>query len=115
MGKGKHGSRQKSGSPNAETDISSPQFQADLRALSVDDQRAVIDALRQLRSMAWPEIYKHRGLRWEQIHSIPPPASLEVDKWFSIRLTGGRRARVYRTGNVMRFVDIPPDHDSTYK
>lgn len=99
---------------NAEVNVGAPQFQEDLRKLTDEDRRAALDTIRQILAMSWSTIYKHRGLHWEQIHSVDPPAILKIDKWFSIRLTKGRRARVYRDGNVMKFIDIPPDHDSTY-
>lgn len=62
--------------------------------------------------MTWPQVYASKGLHWEQIHSLVPPAG--IPKWYSLRISRGVRARAWRQGNFLRFLDIPADHDATY-
>lgn len=101
-------------SVNAQVDVESPKFKADLEALTEEEFEAALATLEQVTEMTWDVIYRHKGLNWEEIASVKPPKSLGIEKWFSIRFTKKRQMRVFREGNYMRCIDIPPDHDSTY-
>lgn len=97
---------------NVLLDLNNPQFQKDLFGLSKADFLHARTTLEKLRQMTWQQVYGDRGLKWEKISSVKPPKG--VDAIYSIRLSKGRRAVAFRQGEFMRFLTIPPDHDSTY-
>lgn len=105
----------KSQPQNVALDINSPEFLGALFALPPDEKLLVIDLLRKVSQMTWDQVYRDKGLHWEEIHSVKPPTHLGIDKWYSVRVSRGRRAVACRVGNTMRLLTIPPDHDSTYQ
>jgi len=62
--------------------------------------------------MAWVQVYRDNGLKWERIVSITPPAG--VAAVYSLRVSQSRRATAYRDGDFRRLLTIAPDHDVTY-
>jgi hypothetical protein len=56
--------------------------------------------------------YRDSGLKWEKIESVKPPSGIAAV--YSLRITQGRRATANRQGDLMRFLTIQQDHDSTY-
>lgn len=93
-------------------DLNNPQFQKDLLGLPKQDLLAARTTLEKLLQMTWQQVYVDQGLKWEKVSSIRPPAGIEAV--YTIRLSQGRRATVWREGDYMRFLTIPPDHDTTY-
>ena len=91
-----------------EFDLNRPQFQRDLLELEKADLLAFFKTLRKLRALAWSQVYRDKGLRWESIKS------LEADA-YTIRVTQKCRAVVQRDGDSLRFISLHPDHDSAYK
>lgn len=85
---------------------------------NADDVRAVVDALRQLCCLTWPQVYAHKGLGYDVI----PDTSLKftrpqaVDKALDIaevRFSGKGRIFGVSRGNVFHMVWFDPDHDGT--
>lgn len=93
-------------------DLNNPVFQEDLFSLEKEETVRLIGAFRKVKQLAWPEIYKDKGLRWELVQSISCP---DGQRLYTIRITQGFRAVVYREGQFMRFLSLHPDHDSAYK
>ena len=93
-------------------DLNNPVFQRDLLTLQKTERHAALDALAKLRQMTWQQVYRDKGLHWERIISIKPPAGIPAI--YSLRLTQARRAVAYRDGDFIRLLSIPPDHDATY-
>jgi hypothetical protein len=93
-------------------DLNNPVFQRELFGLQKTERHAALDTLAKLRQLTWRQIYRDKGLRWEKISSIKPPAG--VDALYSLRITQARRALAYREGDFIRLLSIPPDHDATY-
>ena len=62
--------------------------------------------------MTWNQVYRDKGLNWEKILSVRPPAG--VDAMYSLRITPSRRATAYRDGDFIRLLTVAPDHDATY-
>lgn len=93
-------------------DLNNPIFQASLFGLQKPERHAVLNTLEKLSRMTWEQVYRDKGLRWEKISSVTQSKGAEVI--YSLRITQSRRATAYREGNVMRFLLIAPDHDSTY-
>lgn len=93
-------------------DLNNPVFQRDLFTLQKAERHAALDMLNKLRQLNWPQVYRDKGLRWEKIVSIAPPAGIRA--LYSIRISQARRAVAYRDGDFIRLLAIPPDHDSTY-
>ncbi len=93
-------------------DLNNPVFQDDLLSLQKSERHAALDTLVKLRQMRWQQVYQDKGLRWEKIVSVKPPAGIAA--LYSLRITQARRAIAFREGNFIRLLAIPPDHDAAY-
>ena len=93
-------------------DLNSPVFQRQLFALPKDGQTAVLNALRKLAGMSWPQVYADAGLRWEAILSRVGPHG---GRLYSLRIGRGFRAVAYREGDWLRLLTLHPDHDTAYR
>ena len=71
----------------------------------------VLGALRKIRQLSWHDVYKDKGLRWELVQSKKGPGTTRL---YTIRISDGFRALVYREGRFLRFLSLHPDHDSAY-
>jgi len=93
-------------------DLNNPVFQEDLLSLGKDTAASILASLRKIRKLAWSEVYRDKGLRWEMVQSKTGPGGSRL---YTIRIDRGFRALVYREGQFMRFLSLHPDHDSAYK
>ena len=93
-------------------DLNNPVFQEHLFGLQKLERNAAIDTLRKIRQLSWGQLYRDKGLHWEKIVSVKPPQG--IDAMYSMRITQSRRCTAYRDGDLMRFLTVAPDHDSTY-
>lgn len=87
-------------------DLNAPGFQADLFDLDASEIRKILKTLKKLRGLAWNEVFRDSGLKWEEIKSVPGK--------YTIRLSQSYRAVVTREGGWMRFAALHPDHDGAY-
>lgn len=97
---------------NVLLDLNNPVFQADLFALQKAEKLAALKTLAKIASLTWVQLYRDHGLKWEKIIDAPP--SKGGEDIYSLRISQSCRATAYRQGNIMRFVNIFPDHDATY-
>ena len=95
-------------------DLNNPEFQERLFSLDKNERNRVVDTLAKIQRMTWNQVYRHSGLKWEEIKQ-PPVKLLPGEKAYSIRVSQARRAVVTRRGDFMRFLTLPLDHDSTYE
>ena len=93
-------------------DLNNPVFQRQLFNLPKIDQRNVLNTLRKLSNMAWPQVYIDQGLKWEALLSRKGPGG---SKLYSLRIGKGFRAIACREGLWMRILSLHPDHDSAYQ
>jgi hypothetical protein len=93
-------------------DLNNPVFQERLLSLQRSERLAALETLAKLRRLTWSQVYGDKGLHWEKISSVKPPAG--VDALYSLRITRSRRATAYRDGDFVRLLTIAQDHDSTY-
>ena len=93
-------------------DLNNPVFQRRWFSLEKDERLAVLNCCSKLSAMDWNSIYRDKGLRWELIQSRTGPAS---ERLYSIRITQKVRAVVKRSGELLEFLSLHPDHDSTYR
>jgi hypothetical protein len=93
-------------------DLNSPAFQEALFALPKPERHSALETLNKIRQLTWPQLYRDAGLKWEKISSVTPPPG--IDAIYSLRLSQSRRATAYRSGNLIRFLTIAPNHDATY-
>ncbi len=93
-------------------DLNNPVFQEDLFPFGKDDATRILATLRKIIRIQWREVYKDKGLRREMIQSKTGPGDRRL---YTIRVTEGFRALVYREGRYMRFLSLHPAHDSVYK
>jgi len=93
-------------------DLNNPIFQDDLFALPKLERHSAVETLKKIRQLSWAQVYGDRGLKWEKITSVVPPAG--IDAVYSLRLSQSRRATAYRDGDYLRFLTVAPDHDATY-
>lgn len=95
-------------------DLNNPEFQERLFSQDKGERNRVIDTLAKIQKMTWSQVYRHPGLKWEEIKN--PPVKLQSgESIYSIRISQARRAVVTRRGDFMRFLTLPMDHDSTYE
>lgn len=87
-------------------DLNFPRFQDDLFDLDTSDIKRILKTLKKLRGLTWNQLFKDKGLRWEEVHSIP--------EHYTIRLSQSYRAVVIRDGAWMRFISLHLDHDGAY-
>lgn len=93
-------------------DLNNPVFQRDLLGLQKAERHAALDTLNKLRRLTWQQVYRDKGLRWEKIVSVKPPAGIAA--LYSLRITQACRAVAFRGGEFIRLLSIPPDHDAAY-
>ena len=93
-------------------DLNNPTFQDSLFQLQKPERLAALDTLRKIRQLTWPQLDRDKGLRWEKIQSVKPPAG--IDALYSLRITQARRCTAYRNGDFLRLLTIARDHDSAY-
>ena len=105
--------RASSGRPPAAVllDLNSPEFQAQLFALDRTLLAQVVEVLDRLRRMAWSDVYRSPGLKWEKIGRVAPNG----EPLYSLRMTQKVRAVGYRNGLFLRLISLHPDHDSAYR
>lgn len=93
-------------------DLNNPVFQRNLFDLPKDAQRSTLTTLRKLSQMAWHQVHRDAGLKWEAVLSRAGPGGARL---YSFRLGRGFRAIAYREGPWMRILSLHPDHDSAYE
>jgi hypothetical protein len=93
-------------------DLNNPTFQERLFALEKPERLAALETLAKLSRLTWSQVYGDKGLHWEKIASVKPPAG--VAALYCLRITRSRRATAYRDGDFVRLLTIALDHDSTY-
>jgi hypothetical protein len=92
-------------------DLNSPEFQTQFFALERTMLSQVVEVLDRLRKLAWIDVYRSSGLKWEKIGRTAPNG----EPLYSLRITQKVRAVGFREGNYLRLVSLHPDHDSAYK
>ncbi len=93
-------------------DLNNPVFQDDLLSLGREHALRILAALRKIKKLSWAEVYGDKGLHWELVQSKSGP---EGQRLYTVRISQGFRALVFREGNFMRFLSLHPEHDSAYK
>lgn len=99
-------------SPDVLLDLNNPIFQDDLLGLEKEDAGRVLATLRKIKKLAWSDVYRDKGLRWELVQSKMGPDGARL---YTVRVSDKSRALVYRDGQFMRFLLLHPDHDSAYR
>ena len=97
---------------NVQLDLNNEIFQRNWLELDRSERDRVTDTLGKLRQLAWDQIYRDQGLKWEKVASVKPPHGIAAI--YTLRITRSRRATAYRDGNFLRFLTIAPDHDAAY-
>jgi hypothetical protein len=87
-------------------DLNYPLFQSELFDLDVSEAKKIFKTLKKLKGMTWNEVFRDRGLKWEELKSVPGK--------YTIRLSQSYRAVATRTEEFMRFQALHPDHDGAY-
>lgn len=98
--------------PTINLDLNNPVFQGQLLSLQKAERHAALDTLNKIRQLTWNQLYGDRGLKWEKITSIKPPAG--IDAVYPLRISRSRRATAHKDGHFMQLLSIAPDHDSAY-
>ncbi len=91
-------------------DLNSPLFQEQFFGLERAVLLQAVEALRRFRRMAWEEVYRSQGLKWEKIGRLAPNGA----PLYSLRISQKIRAVGYREGDFLRLISLHPDHDSAY-
>jgi len=97
---------------SVQLDLNNPVFQENWLNLDKQERSRVTDTLKKLRQLAWNQVYRDQGLKWEKVASLQRPKG--IDAIYTLRITQSRRATAYRDGNFMRLLTIAPDHDAAY-
>ena len=85
-------------------DLNNPVFQRQLFKLDQNEQRSILNTLRKLTAMTWPQIYSDNGLKWELILSQKGPGD---NKIYSFRISKGFGGVAYREGLWLRLLSLP--------
>ena len=93
-------------------DLNHETFHKNWLGLDKSERDRVTDTFRKLRQLAWDQVDRDPGLKWEKVSSIKP--SPGIDAIYTLRITRSRRATAYRQGDFLRFLTIEPDHDAAY-
>ena len=57
-------------------DLNNPVFQENLLALQKPERHAALDTLNKIRQLSWNLLYRDKGLKWEKVVSVKPPAGI---------------------------------------
>jgi len=87
-------------------DLNYPTFQDELLDLDAPEIKKIIKALKKIKGLAWNDLFRDNGLKWEELKSTPGK--------YTVRLSQSYRAVVVREGCWMRFQTLHQDHDSAY-
>lgn len=87
-------------------DLNYPVFQDELFALDASEIRKIIKTLGKIKGLAWNEVFRDQGLKWEALRSLPGK--------YTLRLSRSYRAVVVREDGWMRFQALHQDHDAAY-
>lgn len=87
-------------------DLNVPSFQSDLFDLDASEVRKILKTLKKLKGLTWNELFRDRGLHWEEVRSMPGK--------YTIRLSQSCRAVATRDGQWVRFAALHQDHDGAY-
>ena len=93
-------------------DLNVPEFQKRWFSLGKEERVAVLNTLVKLSALEWDSVYRDSGLHWELIKKRLAP---DGSRLYSIRVSHKFRAAVWRRGQYMTFLTLPPDHDSAYQ
>lgn len=70
-----------------------------------------------LASMTWEEIYRHKGLGWDEVEEVNMkfriPAGVKRDRLHHIKISKKGRMWGYREGNTFHVVWLDPNHEVT--
>jgi len=94
-------------------DLNSPEFLEIFLGLEGAEIAQVAGTLAQIRKLDWSNVYASKGLRWEAIDHLKAPDGKSTV--YSVRLSQMIRGLAFSESEVMRFISLHPDHDSTYK
>lgn len=92
-------------------DLNDVEFQEDLFNLTKEHQASVLGTLKKLSQMAWDQVYRDPGLKWEAVTIRTGPHG---GRLYTFRLGKGFRAVAYREGQWLKILSLHPDHDSAY-
>jgi len=87
-------------------DLNFPGFQSELFDLDASEVRKIFKTFKKLKDLTWNQVFRDRGLHWEEIKSIPGK--------YTIRLSQSYRAVAVREGGWIRFLALHQDHDGAY-
>ncbi|MBP8296474.1 MAG: hypothetical protein KAX84_10235 [Burkholderiales bacterium] len=87
-------------------DLNYPAFQSELFELDASEIKKVLKTLKKLRGMAWHDVFRDHGVKWEELRSAPGK--------YTVRLSQSYRAVVVREGRWIRFQALHQDHDGAY-
>ncbi len=93
-------------------DLNNPEFQKSWLALETEEAERVRGAFRKILQRTWNDVYRDKGLKWEKVQSLTPPA--DIDALYTFRVSKSARGVGYRDGSFLRVLLIQPDHDATY-
>ena len=89
-------------------DLNNPELQKEWFNLTKNEFNSTRNTLRKLSAMDWNQVYNHKGLNWEKIHSFKTREGREL---YSIRLSKKFRAIVHRKDDFLIFVSLTLPYD----
>ncbi len=87
-------------------DLNYPAFPDELFDLDAPEIRKIIKALKKIKGLAWNDLFRDYGLKWEELKSTPGK--------YTVRLSQSYCAVDVREECWMRFQTLHQDHDSAY-
>jgi hypothetical protein len=92
-------------------DLNTPEFQKDFFKAEKKEQFALLNTLRKISQLTWPELYIDKGLKWEVVLSSKTCPGGRV---YTLRFSQKYRASAVRDGDSLRLLALHTDHDSAY-
>jgi hypothetical protein len=93
-------------------DLNSPEFQQDLFGLEKHEQLSLVQTLKKIHKLTWPQLYVDPGLKWEAILSKTSKSGARL---YTFRFSQKYRAVALRQGDFLRVLTLHVDHDSAYR
>ena len=80
-------------------DLNYPRFQDGLFDLDAPEIKKIIKVLRKIKGLAWNDVFRDHGLKWEELKSVPDKYTIRLSQSYQRMHT-----RITSMGNRIPFI-----------